>query len=156
LFLLGRTLDESVLSGGIPIALGSDSAVTAAGDLLDEIKMARAVSGLPASAIHRMVTVDAARILRLPNGAGTLAPGCHADLIAVRKTGDAPSLVFVGGKLKLAAPALARHLASKKLRPLHVEGRGEFLVDAGVQLLHRQAARALGDEIRLAGRRVLA
>jgi len=40
LFLLGRTLNGA-LSSGIPIALGSDSAITAKGDLLDEIRVAR-------------------------------------------------------------------------------------------------------------------
>ena len=42
LFLLGKTLDASVLRSGLPIALGSDSALTADGDLLDELQVGRA------------------------------------------------------------------------------------------------------------------
>ncbi len=41
LFLLGRTLDAKTLSSGIPIALGSDSPLTAKGSLLDELRVAR-------------------------------------------------------------------------------------------------------------------
>src|SRR4029077_7171838 len=46
LFLFGRTLEKRALESGLPIALGSDSALTADGDLLDEIKAARKASGL--------------------------------------------------------------------------------------------------------------
>ena len=40
-FTLNRTLQTAVLNSGIPIALGSDSALTADGDLLDELRVAR-------------------------------------------------------------------------------------------------------------------
>lgn len=38
---------------------------------------------LPADAVIRSATVDAARVLRMEGQIGTLAPGAHADLIAV-------------------------------------------------------------------------
>jgi cytosine/adenosine deaminase-related metal-dependent hydrolase len=166
LFLFGRTLSAAALLSGIPIALGSDSAVSASGDLIDEIKLARRVSGLPSRAIYDMVTVQAARILRLRRGAGSLAAGCAADLIAVRErrlspqstlaAGAVPSLVIVGGKVKLVTPALSRRLSAGGLHRLCVEGRGEFLVDADVPRLCERASRAIGGEIHLAGRRAVA
>ncbi len=110
LFLLGRTLGAKTLSSGIPIALGTDSPLSATGNLLDELRVARGVSKLPAAALYRMVTEDAARILRLRRGEGTLVEGGVADLIALPDAGRTPAqallratrpmLVMVGGKLK--------------------------------------------------------
>jgi cytosine/adenosine deaminase-related metal-dependent hydrolase len=164
LFLLGRTLSSQTLRSGVRIALGSDSALTASGDLLDEIRVARRISRLPSAVIYRMVTEEAARILRLRSGAGSLVPGGVADLIAIPDDGRSPSealmramgsaLVIVGGKVKLIATQLARK--SPGLQRLHVDGRGDVLVDAPVARLRQQAERALGAGIRLAGRKVLA
>jgi len=163
LFLLGRTLTAGILRSGIPIALGSDSALTAEGDLLDEIRVARRVSRLPSTVIYRMVTEDPARILRLHGGAGSLVAGGVADLIAIPDAGrspaetllrtKAPALVMVAGEIKLIAPELTRRTAG--LQRLNVEGRGDVLVCANVASLRRKAIQALGGEIRLAGRRVL-
>lgn len=157
LFLFGRTLTKRAFSSGVPIALGSDSALTGQGDLLDEIKVAREVSGLSSAALYRMVTVGAARILRLRSGAGELKAGGVADLIAIpdsRRFPGAPALVIVGGKAKLISPSLARRVPKNGLHPIDVEGRGEFLVDANIPKLREHARRALGPEVRLAGRRI--
>lgn len=164
LFLLGRTLSNDALRSGVRVALGSDSALTAQGDLLDEIQVARRISRLPATLLYRMVTEEAARTLRLRNGAGSLVAGGVADLIAIRDTGGSPSLVLtrakgpalvmIGGKIRLIAPVLTCRISG--LQRLNVEGRGDVLVCANVERLRRQAEQALGGEIRLAGRRVLA
>ncbi len=155
LFLFDRTLQRNALASGIPIALGSDSALTAQGDLLDEIAVARKVSGLSNEVLRRMVTVDAARILRLPKGAGELVEGGPADLIAVKDSKQAPALVIVGGQVKLISPSLWRRTTKDGLHPIDVEGRGTFLVDADVPRLREQAQRFLGKELRLAGRRIV-
>lgn len=154
-FLLGRTLHRQALDSGIPVALGSDSALTAAGDLLDELREARVASGLPAARLYEMVTTLAARALRL----GELP---QDDLIAIPDTGGRPDecllrakgarLVVIGGRIKLIAENLGR---VDGLHRLHVEGRDAVLVDAGVPALSRDAREALGPEVRLAGRRVL-
>jgi len=164
LFLLGRTLTAGALRSGIPVALGSDSALTGEGDLLDEIRVARRVSRLPSPIIYGMVTTEAARILRLRGGAGSLAAGGFADLVAIQDNGRPPSealmlmkspaLVMIAGEIKLIASELARRTMG--LHRLNVEGRGDVLVSANVASLRRQAKQALGDEVRLAGRRVLA
>jgi len=164
LFLLGRTLDSNALRSGIPIALGSDSALTAEGDFLDEMRVVRTVAGLSNTYIYEMVTVEAARILRLTGGAGLLTSGGRADLIAIEDNrhspcaalarATAPAIVMVNGKLKLISRQLAGRRPSKSLNRLNVEGRGEFLVDANVARLRQQAERMLGKDIRLAGRAV--
>jgi hypothetical protein len=153
-FLLGRTLKPAVLHDGFRIALGSDSALTAAGDLLDELRAAREV---PAARRYRMVTTDAARVLRLP----ARSP---QDFFAIRDTGGRPGdcllasqgarLVVIGGRIKLIAPDLARN-PPPGFHLLQVEGREPAWVDADVPRLYREAAAALGPGIRLAGRRVL-
>jgi Cytosine deaminase and related metal-dependent hydrolases len=163
LFLLGRTLSSDALLSGVRVALGSDSALTAQGDLLDEIRVARRISRLPATLLYRMVTEEAARTLRLRNGAGSLVAGGIADLIAIPDTGGSPSLVLMrskgtvlvmlAGKVRLIAPGLTRRISG--LQRLNVEGRGDVLVCANVERLRRQAQQALGSEIRLAGRRVI-
>jgi hypothetical protein len=142
LFLLGRTIAPQ---DGVPTALGSDSALTAQGDLLDEMRLARKLSGLSARAVYEMVSTAAARVLRMP------LPS--RDLIAVRRLGAPPSLVIAGGRLKLIAPALWRPGGFHRL---NVEGRGEFLVDADVPALLNQAQRRLGKRVKLAGRQVYA
>src|SRR4029077_10389470 len=93
-------------------------------------------------------------------GAGTLTIGCPADLIAIREErlsacstiarGAIPSLVLVGGKVRLAAPAIASRLSIAGLHRLCVDGRGEFLVDADVPRLSERARRAIGGQIDLA------
>jgi cytosine/adenosine deaminase-related metal-dependent hydrolase len=158
LFLLGRTLNCAALDSGIPIALGSDSPLTAKGDLLDEIRLAKETSRLPASRLYRMVTEEPARILRLGRQA--------TDIIAIRDDGRAPSealmraespdLVIVRGKVKLMSAELARRVKPSGLQPLHVEGRGEFLIDTDIAHLRRSAERSLGSDLRLAGRPILA
>ncbi len=159
LFLLGRTLSNDVLRSGIPVALGSDSALTAKGDLLDEIRVARRLSKLSSAAIYHMVTAGAAKILRLRRHEGTLVAGGVADLIAIPDDGrspaealmhtEGPALVMIGGVVKLARKAAGLHR-------LNVKGRGEVLVAANIPRLRADAAQALGADLRLAGRKVLA
>lgn len=163
-FLLGRTLDVKRLR--LPVALGTDSALTFDGDLLDELRVARRVSRLPAARLYSMVTDQAALVLRLGAGEGTLRTGGVADLIAIRDKGRCPAdslfrvqieLVMVGGKVKLVSPSLAERLpapARRGLQPIELEDRGRFLVAADVATHHRRAARILGDGFRLAGKRV--
>jgi len=90
LHILGRTLPRELLMKYPSIALGSDSPISAAGDLLDELKAAREIYDLPADLLYRMVTTRAARLLRLPRENGSIAAGGPADLLIVRDTGQTP------------------------------------------------------------------
>jgi hypothetical protein len=167
LFTLGRTLPQSAFRMGVPIALGSDSAVTASGDLLDELRVARRLWRLSASRLYRMVTDVPASILRLGDGQGALQEGGVADLIAVRTGAATPAeallavraieLVVISGRVRLVSQRLASRLPREMvsgLQPLLIEGRGRALVDADVQALYGQAAPVLGSSLRLARRAV--
>ncbi len=145
-FTLGQTFSvSSVLALKVPLALGTDSALTAEGDLLDEIEFARRVAGCDDTVLARWTGVQAARIFGLTADAG--------DFIAVREFGAPPELVVVGGRVELVSESLA-------CRPdgwsqLCVEGRPRVSVRLNVPLLMEETRRALGCErIRLAGREV--
>jgi cytosine/adenosine deaminase-related metal-dependent hydrolase len=91
LHILGRTLPRDLLLTYPSIALGSDSPISAAGDLLDELQAAHAMYDLPSDLLYRMVTTRAATLLRLPRQYGSVASGGPADLLIVRDTGHTPS-----------------------------------------------------------------
>ncbi|MDB5973053.1 MAG: cytosine deaminase-like metal-dependent hydrolase [Hydrocarboniphaga sp.] len=97
LSLLGRTLAPRRLFAAGCLALGSDSRLSGASDLLQELILASEHSDLAAQDLLRLVTTDAARILRLPT-VGGLAPGQQADLVIVGDRGGDPyrSLVGIG------------------------------------------------------------
>jgi cytosine/adenosine deaminase-related metal-dependent hydrolase len=140
LFTLGRTLSRDVIASGIPMALGTDSPLTAEGDLLDEIRAARELIG-----DH---SFDAARILRLPPQPD--------DWIAVPAFGEPPELVVIGGSIRLIGPRLARGLPPRICReffPLQIETRPPVLVRWNVPRMLAETAQHIGEEVRLAGRR---
>jgi hypothetical protein len=105
-----------------------------------------------------MVTSGPARILRLSRS--------RRDWIAIRTDARNPAealfegavaLVVVAGRIRLISPDLARQLPSSERRRfqlLRIENRPPVLVDADVRQLHRAAAKHLGQELRLAGKRI--
>jgi cytosine/adenosine deaminase-related metal-dependent hydrolase len=159
LSMLGRTVSRAILRSDVPIALATDSAISAPVDLLDELAVARRF--LPAARLYEMVSSAPARILRLATSA------TRGDWVAFRTQARTPhealfdgevALVKVGGKIRLISPELARQLPAaerRRFHRLHVEGRAPVLVDAEVGALRRAAARHLGDRIYLAGKRIL-
>lgn len=167
LFLLGATLGAVTLESGIPVVLGSDSALTAQGDLLDELRAARTL-GIGETELYRMVTLRAARVLRLHNGEGQIVEGGIADLLVVPDMGATPAtalselarpeMVMTGGSVNLATPEMAARLPEKGAPPFHrmdLEGRGEFLVNVETEQLGARTLRRLGtSQVLLAGRRV--
>jgi cytosine/adenosine deaminase-related metal-dependent hydrolase len=167
-FLFGATIGQDVLGNGVAVALGTDSPLTAAGDLLNELHAAGKLRRVSAADLFRMVTIDAARVLRLGHGAGTIVTGGVADLAVfddhgkapasalANPKGEGPQMVIAGGAIKLLSARLAkRHPRLRRgLQPVNVEGRGEFFVAADVATLYRDAAQVLGPEISLGGKRV--
>jgi cytosine/adenosine deaminase-related metal-dependent hydrolase len=163
MFTLRRTLKRSVFSSGIPIALGTDSAVTAPGDLLDALRAARTIWKLGPARLYAMVTSTAASVLRLNDGRGEIREGGVADLIVVQDQGRSPAetlldlrrveMVIVGGKLRLVSDRFTA-LAPNSFERLSVADRGKFLVDAPVRAMFQETVARLGEEFRLAGRRV--
>ena len=168
IFLFGQTHSSSDIHEFPRVALGSDSPLTAQGDLLDELRFAHEFIGAPAEKLHSYVTQGAADLLRLKNGEGTLRVGSWADLIAVRDTGATPAeslatrshvdveLVLLGGSVQLASAEIIKRLppsATMGLQPLCVEGTVRW-IRAPLRWLFAETTPHLGDEIRLGGKRV--
>jgi cytosine/adenosine deaminase-related metal-dependent hydrolase len=108
-YLLGRTAPAELLAPGIDVLLGSDSLLSAAGDLLDELRAARRIGHLDDARLLDAVGATAARRLRLPPP--SLAHGSPADLAVFRKpvleaTAKDVALVMVAGEIRVADPVL--------------------------------------------------
>jgi cytosine/adenosine deaminase-related metal-dependent hydrolase len=165
-FLLGRTVCPGILLSEIPIALGTDSALSGDGDLIDELR--KAGEFVDTLRRYRMVTCGAARILRLASGAGQIKDGGGADLVIVRDDGQTaaetlsdlrPEAVIVNGRLNLVSEALAERFPLEQLgeyERIGVEGRGSWRLPFPMANLIAATRRALGGELRLAGRAVSA
>ncbi|MGB9434330.1 MAG: methyltransferase domain-containing protein [Candidatus Acidiferrum sp.] len=168
MFLFGRTLAPRDILFLSQVALGSDSSLTAEGDLLDELRFAHGVSELPAETLYDFTTRRAAQLLRLPEGQGTLRVGGLADLVAVRDKAQSPAatlanlshrdvqLVVIGGRVHLASDEMLRRLPSnmhKGLQPLLLEDTVRW-VRAPLDRLVRETAPHLPDGISLGGKRV--
>lgn len=166
-FLFGKLPDIATLGAVGTIALGSDSPLTAGGDLLDELRFAICHCKLAPETAYRMVTTTPAAQLRLRETDGTIRLAGSAGLIAVRDTGTTPAmrlaeasmndieLVIVGGRLQLASDAIRRRLSptlQETLHPLHIDGALRWL-RAPVEQLLREAESILGiGQVRLGGR----
>lgn len=94
LALLGRTLDPRRLHAAGRLALGSDSRLSGARDLLEELRVATE-HGLEAAQALELAGTAAARILRL-RGRGQFVPGAAADLVIVGDRGGDPAQSLVG------------------------------------------------------------
>ena len=166
LFTLGRTLHPEALRSGIAIALGTDSPLTAAGDLADEIGIVHRKFRLSAEEIYAMVTTRAAQVLRLGNGLGSITRGGVADFVAVPDVGQTPAealvnlrprFVMIGGRIRLVSACLAGrmpHICRRLEHFIRVDGRGEFFTDVPLPQLHSSAQAALGGALLLAGKAV--
>jgi cytosine/adenosine deaminase-related metal-dependent hydrolase/ubiquinone/menaquinone biosynthesis C-methylase UbiE len=150
------------------VVLGSDSPLTAAGDLLDEINFARNEIGLAPNSLFEMVTARSANVLRLRNGEGRLRTGAVADLIAVQDkaltpaetiaqlTFDQVELVILSGRVQLASPSLYSRLPDSLkagLQPISIDGHQRWL-RAPVDNLLAEARKVVGRDIRLGGKKV--
>ena len=93
--VLGATLDPRSLLAAGRLALGTDSRLSGASDLLEELRVARDASGLPAADLLRLVTEQAAAVLGVPS-AGHLGPGAVADLVVVRDIDGDPREALIG------------------------------------------------------------
>jgi cytosine/adenosine deaminase-related metal-dependent hydrolase len=167
--LFGKVPDMSVLSRVGKIALGSDSPLTAEGDLLDEVRFAVRFTGISASRAYQMVTTIPAAILGLGDGEGSIKESGVADLIAVRDTGRNPAdtlqslshsdieLVMLGGRVQLASEAVLDRLPvteRRELEPLSAGGSMRWL-RAPVDTLLREVEEIFGrGEVLLDGRRL--
>ena len=84
-YLLSRTADMQPFARARRLALGSDSLLTADGDLLDELRAAEQTAQLAPLDLFRAVTTDAASIIGLPR-AGALRVGGLPDFFITPRT----------------------------------------------------------------------
>jgi len=161
LALLGATLAPRRLFEVGRLALGTDSRLSGARDLLDELGGAAARGELAPAELLRLVTADAARLLGMPE-AGGLAPGQHADAIIIRDDGGDPAARLVAtrradlravvrdGKPAIGDPDLADWFASAGVEAVSVtlDGHPKLLA----RVFAREAAIALEPGLALSGR----
>jgi cytosine/adenosine deaminase-related metal-dependent hydrolase len=168
-YLFGKVPDFSSLKRIENVALGSDSPLTAEGDLLDEINFAIRSCGVSPLAAYEMATTIPAAILRLEQSEGTISESGVADLIAIRDTGASAAdriqdlsaedieFVMIGGRVQLASEAVLERLpysVKKGLEPLSVAGVARRL-RAPINDLLRAAEEVLGtDRVRFGSRAV--
>jgi cytosine/adenosine deaminase-related metal-dependent hydrolase/ubiquinone/menaquinone biosynthesis C-methylase UbiE len=167
-FLFRRAPSLNLIRSFDTVALGSDSPLTAAGDLLNEIHFVHSRLDLDASIVYGMVTNQAADILRLRQGEGRLWPGSGADLLVVRDQGLTPAetivhltldqieMVMVAGRVRLVKAALfdrLPHTLREGMELLEVDGQTLWLRAPVCELLVR-AGNVLGSDLRLGGKRV--
>jgi cytosine/adenosine deaminase-related metal-dependent hydrolase/SAM-dependent methyltransferase len=168
LFLFGRTMSPAEVRRFPRVALGSDSPLTAEGDLLDEIRCAHDTLVAPDAEIYGYVTNEAAEILHLENAEGRLRANGIADLMAMRDDGRAPAerltassyrdveLVLLRGRVQLLSPELKQRFpaaACEGLQALSMEGVVRW-IRAPLDWLFAQTHKHVGDEIFLGGKSV--
>jgi cytosine/adenosine deaminase-related metal-dependent hydrolase/ubiquinone/menaquinone biosynthesis C-methylase UbiE len=168
-YLFGKTLSRDLLTSIERKALGSDSPITADGDLLEEIRYLFTEAGLHENTIYKMVTTNPADIFRLEQGQGRIEEFGLADLIAVRSWHNTPActvsnlsfgdveLVLLAGVVQMASPPLYERLP-RDLRPgmelVEVAGHRRW-IRSYLQPLFETAERTLGENNLLLGGRQL-
>jgi len=169
--LLGRTLDPLPLCEAGALALGTDSRLSGARDLLDELRDVLHRYGLDAPRLLGLVTSDAARILREP-ARGRLGEGAPADMVIVADRGGDPIGNLVGiersgiravvrnGLPRIADPDFAEWFerAGIETTSVRLDGRPKLLaksladaavmaLEAGLEPVARAEARARGSAL---------
>jgi cytosine/adenosine deaminase-related metal-dependent hydrolase len=112
--LFGRSADVADLVARGRAALGTDSRLSGACDLLHELRVAREAAGLDDAALQALVTGSSARLLRLADR-GALEPGMLADFLVLPRSltlseagrGDV-RMVVVGGRMRYGDVDYAR------------------------------------------------
>jgi cytosine/adenosine deaminase-related metal-dependent hydrolase len=132
--LFGRTaeVEELVVAGRA--VLGTDSRLSGARDLLEELRVARTCAALSNSQLESMVTRQAAALLRLMDR-GSLQSGYRADLVVLPAGAELSCisradirLVILGGVAVYADEDYAQALAPGELwSPIQVDGRPKML-----------------------------
>lgn len=168
-FLFGVLPDLSLVSAIGNLALGSDSPLTAVGDLLDEIRFAVEFCNVAPHVAWRMVTTAPATVLRLSQGEGHLQEGGVADFIAVKDSGQPPGerlttitihdveLVVIGGRVQLASELILGRIPPSMrqgLQSLCVDGCIRWLRAPIADLLRRAEDVLVSGQLRLGARSI--
>jgi cytosine/adenosine deaminase-related metal-dependent hydrolase len=132
-FLFGRTAPVKQFTRG-RIALGTDSRLSGARDLLDELRVASAAAVVSPEDLVGMVTGVAADLIGQP--AGRLRVGAAADLLVIPRLADTAAssllaatradvaLVVVGGRPRVGDRARADVFAARGIAPQRIRVDG--------------------------------
>jgi cytosine/adenosine deaminase-related metal-dependent hydrolase len=132
--LFGRSAEVADLVARGRVALGTDSRLSGARDLLRELRVAREVAGLDDVTLLALVTESSARLLRLADR-GALEVGMLADLLVLPRSlalseadrGDV-RMVVVGGRMRYGDVDYARAVGpASQWLDVAVDGRGKVL-----------------------------
>lgn len=158
--LFGRTAQVTDLLSQGRVALGTDSRLSGARDLLDELRLAAKLGGLDEDTLEGLVTDVGARILRVADR-GVLRPGLRADLLvlpAQTRLRDATRsnvrLVMIGGVARYGdAEYVMRASASADWTPVAADGVPKMLDESISKLLAHSSTSEPGFEMqRMTGR----
>jgi cytosine/adenosine deaminase-related metal-dependent hydrolase len=131
-YLFGRTAPATLLAEGMDVMLGSDSRLTGAGSLLDELQAARGVI----SDDRLLDAVGGLAARRLHIAAPSLAPGMPANLVLFRRTaldanvGDV-ALVMAAGELRVLDPELVPALTIRGGQTINTCGMKRWISEQG-------------------------
>jgi cytosine/adenosine deaminase-related metal-dependent hydrolase/ubiquinone/menaquinone biosynthesis C-methylase UbiE len=168
-FLFDHVPAPELITGIHRVALGSDSPLTAVGDLLDELRFTHLHMGMNEGDLYRMVTSASVRILHLSDGEGSLAPRSIADFIATQDRGLSPAatlaqmssqdveLVVRAGRVFLASSVIFQRLpeaARVGLEPLVVGDQLRWIRAPLADLFGAAAPVMNGNSLCLAGKKV--
>jgi cytosine/adenosine deaminase-related metal-dependent hydrolase len=160
LFMLRRTAEVGALSEAGRVALGSDSRLSGERDLLAELEFAYETKQVSATKLFRMVTSDAAVVLRLPY-AGRIVKGLPADVTIFSPRCDEPfdnlvtacrpdiRLVLIGGRPLVGDPDMAPVFAVTRVvaEKVRVDGCEKLMARSIVERLRKSKINEPGVEI---------
>jgi cytosine/adenosine deaminase-related metal-dependent hydrolase len=152
--LFSKTAEVADLIAIGRVALGTDSRLSGARDLLEEVRLASHIGGLDDLALESLVTRDSADLLRLGDR-GALRAGLRADLLVLpsrARLGTAARadvrLVMVGGCARYGDTDCAGRFApSSEWAHVLVDGRPKVLHGQTAALLAHARAAEPGLEI---------
>ncbi len=148
-FLFGRSTDVSLFARARRIALGTDSRLSGERDLLAEMKFVAAHFQVGAGELLRMVTTDAAAILRLQE-AGTLRPGVPADFVILPTPASEPLHTLLESQranLRLTVLGGRPLVGDPDMSPVF-EATGTESMNTHLDASEKIMAKALADRIR--------
>jgi cytosine/adenosine deaminase-related metal-dependent hydrolase len=154
LSLFGRTAEVADLVERRRVALGTDSRLSGARDLLDELRLVGRISGLDDPSLESLVTSHSAQLLRLSDR-GVLRVGARADiLILPARTRLAAAnradvrLVLIEGIVRFGDKDYARSVApASQWAEVRVDGKPKILDLAMAALLSQASAGEAGLEL---------
>jgi cytosine/adenosine deaminase-related metal-dependent hydrolase len=152
--LFGRTAEVAELASRGRVALGTDSRLSGARDLLEELRIARDLNVLDERSLEAAVTTHSAGLFRLADR-GALKIGHLADILILpaglplsAATRADVRLVLLGGLGRYADTDYARALApAAHWAEIRVDGRSKMLASGIAAALSGAAANEAGVEL---------